>query len=90
MPDTQAAERRTWNSKPSEDTRVTNGEGVPLTAMVVSSVRRTSQNSGQKWLPSGNFSRAKEKREEEREKRVCQLEAAERVVTHRSSGEAGC
>lgn len=28
--DTQAAERRTWNSKPSEETRVTKGEGVAV------------------------------------------------------------
>jgi hypothetical protein len=28
VPETQAAERRTWNSKPSEEMRVTNGDGV--------------------------------------------------------------
>jgi hypothetical protein len=28
VPETQAAERRTWNSKPSEEMSVTNGEGV--------------------------------------------------------------
>lgn len=27
VPETQAAERRTWNSKPSEETSVTKGEG---------------------------------------------------------------
>lgn len=28
VPETQAAERRTWNSNPSEEMRVTNGDGV--------------------------------------------------------------
>lgn len=28
VPETQAAERRRWNSKPSEEMRVTKGEGV--------------------------------------------------------------
>ena len=33
--DTQAAERRMWNSKPSADTRVTKGEDhAPLTDMM--------------------------------------------------------
>lgn len=35
--DTQAAERRTWNSKSSDETSVTNGERVPFAAMVSSS-----------------------------------------------------
>lgn len=28
MPETQAAERRTWNSKPSDEMSVTKGEGA--------------------------------------------------------------
>jgi len=28
VPETQAAERRTWNSKPSEETKVTNADGA--------------------------------------------------------------
>lgn len=35
VPDTQAAERRMWNSNPSAETRVTNGEGVSLVAMLM-------------------------------------------------------
>jgi len=35
VPETQAAERRRWNSKPSEEMRVTNGDGVPVSKVEV-------------------------------------------------------
>ena len=38
--DTQAAERRTWNSKSSDETSVTNADGVPFMAMARYGLRR--------------------------------------------------
>lgn len=38
VPETHAADRRTWNSKPSEEMRVTNGEGVPLACVAAAAV----------------------------------------------------
>ena len=38
VPEMQAAERRTWNSKPSEDIRVTKGDGFDSEEPVVGSV----------------------------------------------------
>ncbi len=35
VPETQAAERRTWNSKPSEEMSVTKGDGVVMVEVVV-------------------------------------------------------
>jgi hypothetical protein len=35
VPETQAAERRMWNSKPSDEISVTSGEGVALLGVVV-------------------------------------------------------
>jgi hypothetical protein len=38
VPETQAAERRTWNSKPSEEMRVTKGGGVVVVEVETGSV----------------------------------------------------
>ncbi len=35
VPETQAAERRTWNSKPSEEMSVTKGDGVVMVEVEV-------------------------------------------------------
>lgn len=55
--DTHAAERRTWNSKPSEETRVTKGEGVPSRIMIGEEGVRDVQGEGIEsrdvWRKSG-------------------------------------
>jgi hypothetical protein len=90
VPETQAAERRTWNSNPSEDTRVTNGEWFPLTAILLAvfdKLRKVQVKLAARW----EIFSCEEKREKEkvhRNVKSCELlakdgEAAERVVTHK-------
>jgi hypothetical protein len=65
VPETQAAERRTWNSNPSEDTRVTNGEWFPLTAILLAvfdKLRKVQVKVAARW----EFFSCEEKREKEK------------------------